>query len=297
MDGVRAFVRACQARSFCEQGRWSEADAVADEVVGMDVHNPVPRAIGLVVAGRLRARRGDPGPAALLDPAWAIAEQLGDLPLLWQVAAARAEAAWLAGRPDVIGPIVTDTYRLAVRLEHAWAAGELGYWLAVGGAGEEPAGFTALPWARQIRGDSRGAAQLWRELGCPYEAATAMAGSDDLDDRLAALDELQRLGAWAAAELLSRRLREQGVRKLPRVPRRTTRNNPAQLTDRQVDILELLTEGLRNADIAARLHISPRTVDHHVTAVLAKLGVGSRLEAARWSPPSAAEDGRRSAAT
>jgi DNA-binding CsgD family transcriptional regulator/tetratricopeptide (TPR) repeat protein len=297
MDGVRAFVRACQARSLCEQGRWSEADTVASEVVGMDMHNPMPRAIGLVVAGRLRARRGDPDPATPLDRAWAIAEQLGDLPLLWQAAAARAEAAWLAGRPDAIGPLVTDTYRLAVRLEHGWAAGELGHWLSVAGAGEEPTGFTALPWARQMRGDPRGAARLWRQLGCPYEAASAMAGSDDPDDRLAALNELRRLGAWAAAELLSRRLREQGVRKLPRAPRRTTRNNPAQLTDRQVDILALLTEGLRNADIAARLHISPRTVDHHVTAVLAKLGVGSRLEAARWAPPSAAEDGRSATAT
>jgi DNA-binding CsgD family transcriptional regulator len=295
MDGVRAFVRAGQARSLCEQGRWSEADAVAAEVAGMDVHNPVPRAFALVVAGRLRARRGEPDPAGPLDRAWAIAEQVGDLPLLWQAAAARAEAAWLAGRPDAIGSLVVDTYRLAVRLEHGWAAGELGYWLSMGRAGEEPAGFTALPWARQIRGDSRGAAQLWRQLGCPYEAASAMAGSGDADDRLAALHELQRLGAWAAAELLSRRLREQGVRKLPRAPRRTTRNNPAQLTDRQVDILALLTEGLRNADIAASLHLSPRTVDHHVSAVLAKLGVGSRVEAARWA--AAAEDERPAGAT
>ncbi len=297
MDGVRAFVRACQARSSCEQGRWAEADAVASEVVGMDVHNPMPRALALVVVGRLRARRGEPDVATPLDRAWAIAEQLGDLPLLWQAAAARAEAAWLAGRPDAIAPLVTDTYRLAVRLEHGWAAGELGHWLSVAGAREETAGFMALPWARQIRGDSRGAAELWRQLGCPYEAASAMAGSDDLDDRLAALDELQRLGAWAPAELLSRRLREQGVRKLPRAPRQATRNNPAQLTDRQLDILALLAEGLRNADIAVRLHISPRTVDHHVSAVLAKLGVGSRLEAARWVPPSAAEDGRPAAAT
>ena len=69
---------------------------------------------------------------------------------------------------------------------------------------------------------------------------------------------------------------------MPRQPRRATRDNPGRLTDRELDVLLLLSEGLRNVDIAARLHISPKTVDHHVSAILAKLGVGSRQEAARW---------------
>jgi DNA-binding NarL/FixJ family response regulator len=100
---------------------------------------------------------------------------------------------------------------------------------------------------------------------------------------MTSLEELTALGAWPAVERLSRRLREQGLRQLPRRPRRSTLDNPARLTPREVEVLMLLPAGLRNVDIAARLHISPKTVDHHISAILAKLGVGSRHEAAQWT--------------
>jgi len=95
------------------------------------------------------------------------------------------------------------------------------------------------------------------------------------------MEELQRLGARPAADAVARRLRELGVRRLPRRPRRATAANPAGLTARELEVLALLGSDLRNADIAARLHISEKTVDHHVSAILAKLGVRSRREAAR----------------
>jgi DNA-binding CsgD family transcriptional regulator len=283
MDYLRSFAMSWQARSAFERGRWSEASAIATEVVGAHAQHASPQVISLTVLGRVRARRGDPDARTPLERAWVLAEQAGDLPLLWPAAAARAEAAWLAGVPARIEALVADTFALAIRLEHGWAAGELGYWLWMAGSGAEPAGFAAPPWALQIRGDGTAAAQLWRELGCPYEAAMALAQDDDPDRQLTALSELQRLGAWPAAELLARRLREEGVRHLPRGPRRTTLDNQAQLTARQVDVLGLLADGQRNTDIAARLHISPKTVAHHVSAILAKLGVGSRQEAARWA--------------
>ena len=78
-----------------------------------------------------------------------------------------------------------------------------------------------------------------------------------------------------------RRLRDQGVTRLPRRPLPRTRANPAGLTDRQLEVLGLLADGLTNAEIADRLVLSVRTVDHHVAAILAKLGVASRREAAR----------------
>ena len=83
--------------------------------------------------------------------------------------------------------------------------------------------------------------------------------------------------------MLAQRLRQLGVRGVPHRPRRATREHPARLTAREVEILELLPAGLRNVDIAARLHISPRTVDHHISAILTKLGVASRREAAEWA--------------
>jgi DNA-binding CsgD family transcriptional regulator/tetratricopeptide (TPR) repeat protein len=294
LDTYRLYGLAWLARIQFEQGNWSEATDLVTEAIGRWPTGPpapvpemtrVPNAdrVALTVLGRLRARRGDPDPDTPLTRAWELAVQTGDLQRLWPVAAARAERAWLAGRPEAVAPLVADSFDLAARLGHPWAVGELAYWLwKVDELTDPPAG-AAEPYAAQIAGEPERAARLWTELGCPYEAAIALAEADDQASVLRALTELNRLGAWPAAEQLSQRLRQLGVRRLPRRPRRATLEHPARLTAREIEILDLLPAGLRNADIAARLHISPKTVDHHVSAILAKLGVASRREAAEWA--------------
>jgi DNA-binding NarL/FixJ family response regulator len=135
------------------------------------------------------------------------------------------------------------------------------------------------PYTFQLAGQWRRAAERWEELGCPYEAALALAESADELDVRRAIDELQRLGARPAAKIVARRMRERGVRRVPRGPYARTRENPAGLTAREVEVLALLAEGLRNAQIADRLVVSEKTVSHHVSAVLRKLDVSSRGEA------------------
>ena len=142
-----------------------------------------------------------------------------------------------------------------------------------------PAGAAAKPYALSIAGDWRGAAACWRELGCPYEAALALADAEDPDALRESHEQLLGLGAARAAAIVARRLRELGVRGLPRGPRARTRANPAGLTARELEVLALLVEGMRNAEIAERLVVSTKTVDHHVSAVLRKLGVRTRGEA------------------
>jgi DNA-binding CsgD family transcriptional regulator len=287
LDSLRDHALSWQARCHLEQGRWTEATQTATAALrtaaGGDRRANVGQVLALTVIGQLRSRRGDPDAQTPLDTAWSLVESSGDVRRLWPVAAGRAESAWLTGAIEPIEELVTTTYRLAVDAEHPWAVGELGHWLRVAGAATDPDARVAPPYALQATADWAGAAQAWRELGCPYEMALALAEDDDSERRVAALHELQSRGAWPAAELLGRRLREGGVHRLPRRPRRATRVNPAQLTERQLDVLGLLAEGLRNTDIAARLHISPKTVDHHVSAILAKVGVGSRQDAARWA--------------
>jgi DNA-binding NarL/FixJ family response regulator len=140
--------------------------------------------------------------------------------------------------------------------------------------------LVAEPYWLSIVGDWQTAVERWGELGCPYEAALALADGGEEAAMRRALEDLQGLGARPAAAIVARRLRERGVRGLPRGPRPRTRQNPAGLTAREMEVLELLASGLRNAQIAERLVVSEKTVDHHVSAIFRKLEVSTRVEAA-----------------
>src|SRR5215510_4594458 len=139
-------------------------------------------------------------------------------------------------------------------------------------------GAPAATYALQMSGDWRAAAEAWKQVGCPYEEATALADGDE-NAQCAALVIFERLGAGPAAERLRHLLRSTGVRGIPRGPRASTKQNPAGLTTRQMEVLALMAQGLGNAEIAERLFTSTRTIDHHVSTILAKLEARTRAEA------------------
>jgi DNA-binding CsgD family transcriptional regulator len=192
---------------------------------------------------------------------------------------AEVEQAWLFGRPAAASAALATLAERTSGVGPERHRGELLRWRRR--LGEPVETFVGCPeeLAAGIRGDWRAAAAAWEAIGAPYEAAMELA-EGDTDAKLVALGVLDDLGARPAAARVRRDLRRAGVTVIPRGPKPTTRVNPAGLTDRQVEILRLLVAGRTNAEIAAQLVVSVRTVDHHVSAVLAKLGVTSRREAA-----------------
>jgi DNA-binding NarL/FixJ family response regulator len=139
----------------------------------------------------------------------------------------------------------------------------------------------AAPYRLQLDGEHAVAADRWSALGSPYEQALALVDSGDPAGARTALDVLDRLGAGAVASKVRQDLRLAGMAVVPGRRRARTRDNPHGLTARQVDVLRLLEEGLTNEQLARRLYISPKTADHHVSAILAKLQVPSRQHAVR----------------
>ena len=126
------------------------------------------------------------------------------------------------------------------------------------------------------------------ELAMPYDAARSRlalarlihgadqrAAAEEAKGALATFDEL---GAAPDADAAAALLREWGIKAVRRGP-----NAVGALTNREHEILALLGEGLSNREIAARLFITPKTVEHHVGHVLAKLDLRRRGEAAAFA--------------
>jgi DNA-binding CsgD family transcriptional regulator len=270
---------AFKASAAVDQGRWTEALDCASVVLRESFPSTAPPALALTAIGLIAARRGDSERWAPLDEALALVESSGELGRLAPVAAARAEAAWLDGEPEKIAYATEEAFESALQHGAGWPLGELACWRWRARLLDDPPPAAAEPYARQIRGDWQRAAELWDEIGCPYEAALARSEADDQQALRHALDELQRLGASATAAIVARRLRRRGARGLPRGPRKATRQNPAELTTRELEVLGLVVQGLGNREIARRLFLSEKTVAHHVSAILRKLDVRTRAQA------------------
>ncbi len=275
-DVFRYYLMSWQAKLRLAAGRWDEAARIAGICLGEPC--PFARIHALVALGLVRARRGDPDPWTPLDEALALAEPRRELQWIAPVAIARAEAAWLEGRTDAMIAATDTAFEFSLSKNSPYTTG-LAYWRWRAGVQTEVPLMRDDPYALEMAGNWEQAARSWAMIGCPYESALALASAGDEPRLRRALTELQRLGARPAAGIVTRRLHDSGVRGVPRGPRRETRHNPARLTAREIEVLALVAEGLRNSDVAERLFVSQKTVDHHVSAILKKLSVRTRGEA------------------
>lgn len=278
IDDIGSYATGWLARVEFEQGHWDRAAELATIAAGAAY--PISEISGLTTLARIAVRAGRPAESALAA-AWAVAEPTHDLQRTWPVAVGYAELADREGTPAP--PLLRPVFEQAVALGLPWAVGELGWWLVRIGVlqPDDPRLAAAAPaFAAQLRGDVLAAAQAWEAIGCPYEAALARAGTEDPDALRAAVIALDALGARWQGDRAAARLRSLGL-PVPRRVHPATAADPHGLTEREREVLALLREGLTNAEIAGRLYISVKTAGHHVSAVLGKLGVSSRREAAR----------------
>ncbi|MFI6471252.1 AAA family ATPase [Streptomyces sp. NPDC050516] len=273
-----------QAKLFERTGRWEEAMALTHKLFRDADQSPVNRLGGLIRLGVIRARRGEVGAWECLDEAAAIADDQDEPPYKVGTRLARAEAYWLAD-DHMEARREAELADQAAGTSVPWQRGAVAVWLRRTGSERPVCGDVAEPHCYLLGGDTTRAAQAWTRLGCRYEAGMALLDSGHETFLRQALTAFADLGASAAATLTRRALRRLGARAVPTGPRGTTRAHPLGLTRREHEVLGLIAEGHTNARIGERLFISVKTVDHHVSAILAKLGVTDRAAAGRVARP------------
>jgi predicted ATPase/DNA-binding CsgD family transcriptional regulator len=280
LDSWGRYMRAFRAIASLARGDWDQAADDAHAIIEHPCVAAVSKIPALTVIGLLRARRGDPDVETPLDEAGDLARTANEMQRTGPVIAARAEAAWLQGRLCEVMDELRLAYDIARQESDPWRSGEVAVWLWRGGGELDPAVPLPEPVALMIAGEAQAAAAAWGALGCPYEQALALADSEDEVALRRALEICERLQAATLAGIIRRKLRASGVRGIARGAQERTRQNPHGLTARELKVLSLLIEGCRNAEIARRLFVSEKTVDHHVSSILGKLDVRSRGEAA-----------------
>jgi len=278
LDGYLQHLLGYRAAMLLARGDWAGARADAEAALSGPARPGPCRGTAQVALGRLRSRCGEAGAAEILHEAAEPAYEADELQFVGQAAVGLAECYWIAGDPVRAAAEARRGYALALRVGHPWFAGQLAYWQWRAGEPAPLPEWIGKPYRLLIEGDWRGAAAEWADRRCDYARAEALSCGDE-EAVGEALRIVDGLGAAGTARRLRAELRERGA-KVPRRPRASTAAHPTGLTTRQREVLTLLAEGLSNADIASRLTLSGKTVDHHVSAVLGKLGVPSRGQAA-----------------
>ncbi|MGW6278480.1 ATP-binding protein [Kribbella sp. NPDC055071] len=270
-------IDAYRAQLELRRGHWDAAEGRIRQLLDSTDDSTQPHAYSRTALGRLLARRGDPGAEKILESVWQRAMSRGAAVALADAGAGYAEWAWLNDRAD-IAPAIRGVF-LSHPAANAPLLSELRRYLARAGAPLPPPDGT-LPSDGFTLGDAGShvaAAEFWLQLGDPYERALALAESNDPMNRRNALRILSQLGAVAAGQKLRRQSREFEVS----AARPKTGGDGSGLTDRQLAVLAALADGGTNNEIAARLGLSARTVEHHVAAILRKLQVSNRRAAAQ----------------
>jgi len=257
------------------KGAWGDAEDKASECLES---SPVAAVLVWRVLATLQMRRGRTKARASLDRMLDLSATDKQLTVMDPAAAVLAEYMWLSGEEDLAwSEMLGRILRVGLDAGHPWPSGAFAFWMwKLGLLDTSPPG-TANFYGWIIRGDYRKAAEFWKTRRVPYEQALALMHGGEAE-QIEAIRIFEKLGATATSRKVRQALLSKGV-KVPRGESHATRNSIAGLTARQSEVLDLLSEGLANADIAERLFVSHRTVENHVAAILMKLDVSTRTAA------------------
>lgn len=278
LDASKLYMQSSLARLHLETGNWAEAGEIAGSLLKNEGLLPVIRVVALTVLATVRMKRGGEDVMTLIDEAKAIAYEAMELQRIIPTFLAMMEYEWITGKKVVDDDALADALATITRLRKFRKKSRLYFWLRKTGkehlfpvGGYEDGG-------ENYTGDIVKDVGLWKEWGCPYEEALSLFEGNEKDKRKA-IEMISALGGTAVYEKLKRDMRVSGIKNLPRGKRKSTLANVAHLTGRELDVLQLLKEGLKNREIAGKLFISSKTVDHHISAILFKLEADTRAKA------------------
>jgi DNA-binding CsgD family transcriptional regulator len=278
LDSWLSYMMTIKARLKLETGSWKEAHCIANDLLKNENQAGVVKIGALVVAGIIRARRGNGDALPLLQEARARAFETMELLRIIPTLSALLEYEWIIGETCIESSILNQSIDMVESSGNLFEDSEFAFWLWKARKKKAIIKQTYPAYDISSKDAALKSAAIWEKVGCPYEQAlTLFEGGEE--EKRQAIAMIQALGATSVYEKLKMDMRSSGIKNIPRGIRKSTQSNPALLTARELDVLKLLQEGLQNKEIAAKLFISAKTVDHHISSILFKLDSNSRVKA------------------
>lgn len=289
LDSWTYYLVGRQAQLRLDQGRLRDAETIAAGVLAVDKLTIVMRMPALTVLAATRARMGSADADELLNDALEQARALEEPQNIVPVRLALIEHAYLQGRNDAAEAECARIIALGIDVLQPWHRDALALWMhrLARPLDDHIAPDPASPIALEMSGDAIAAADVWEARAVPFEAAISrlhVTGAERQDQVARAISDLEAMGADAAAVFGRHQALAMGiVHQVPRRrrgPYRAARSHPLGLTAREVEILQLIVDGVSNREIAQHVSRSQRTIEHHVSAILLKLNAANRMQAA-----------------
>ena len=278
LDASKNYKLYAKARMFFETGDWQQASLIIENLLLNPSQLGSVKTTALALLAIIKIRKGEEDALVYLNQAKLLAMKTKEHGRIIPIVTAELEYEWLTGKQRITEDELKLSIELVQRVDNNILNNEFAFWLQKVRKKEIDLPQLYQPYKLLKEGKIRSAAVFWETIGCPYEKAFALFAGNE-DDMKNALLIFQQIGAEAVYEKIKMEMRAAGIKKIPRGLRESTKNNPAQLTNRELDVLQLLQKGIQNKEIAGALFISPKTADHHISNILFKLDVKSRSKA------------------